>query len=222
MEQTSHSNRQDSESSTQQGGQVKEQAKQQAQQVAQQGERKAGQVADQARQKAKGQLSAQKERAAGCLGSVAQALRQSGQHLKEQNQVQVGQYTEKAAEQVERFSGHLRERDVDQLTGEAEDFARKRPALFLGGAFALGLLGTRFLKSSSSGRGSGSSQHGSSGGDDSMEIPTATSRGAISYGTQEEATTALPPGPIDEEPPRAAGQPLRDRMEPPPPRRGSS
>jgi hypothetical protein len=43
---------------------------------------------------------------------------------------------------------------------EAEDFARRQPALFLGGAFALGLLGARFLKSS----GQQASQGGSSQG----------------------------------------------------------
>ena len=30
---------------------------------------------------------------------------------------------------------------------DAEDWARRNPALFLGGAFALGLLASRFLKS---------------------------------------------------------------------------
>ncbi len=216
-----------------------EQAKQRTQQVAHQGEQKAGQVADQARQKAKGQLSTQKERAAGTLGSVAQALRQSGQHLQEEQdqgqQQEVGQYTERAADQLERFSGHLRERNVDQLIGEAEDFARKRPALFLGGAFALGLLGTRFLKSSSSsssGQGSGSSEHGSSSGGDGSSTrgtpPAATSGAAGPYGARETDATALPPGPVEEESSRAAGQPLSERTEPvreptqPPPRRGSS
>ncbi len=216
MEQTSGGNHQNTRSGK------GEQAKERVRHAAQRTEQKAGQVAHQARQKAKGQLSTQKERAAGTLGGVAQALRQSGKDLQEQDQRQVGHYTERAADQVERFSGYLRERNVDQLMGEAENLARKRPTLFLGGAFALGLLGTRFLKSSSSGQGSGTSQHGSSStGDGSREAPTATSRGAISYGAQEEATMALPPEPIDEEHPSAAGQPLREPTEPPPPRRGS-
>jgi hypothetical protein len=60
----------------------------------------------------------------------------------------VAQVAEQAAERVERVSGYLREKDIDQLVREAEDFARRQPALFLGGAFALGVLGARFLKSS--------------------------------------------------------------------------
>jgi hypothetical protein len=211
MEQTSSSNHQNSGSSAQ-GSQAKEQAKQQTQQVAQRTEQKAGQVAHQARQKAKDQLATQKERAAGTLDGVAQALRQTGQHLREQDQGPVGRYADRAADQVERFSSHLHERDVDQLTGEAENFARKRPALFLGGTFALGLLGARFLKSSS-GQGSGSSQHGSSsGGDGSAGVPAATS-GTVPYGTGETDATALPPRTLDEEP-RTLQTPS-ERTEPP-------
>jgi hypothetical protein len=61
----------------------------------------------------------------------------------------VSEYTEKAAELVEGFSGYLREKNVDQLLGEVERFARRQAALFVGGAFALGFLASRFLKSSS-------------------------------------------------------------------------
>ncbi len=210
---TSSSGRQQSGSGGQ-GGQIKEQAKQQTQQVAHRTEQKAGQLAQQTRQKAKGQLASQKERAAGTLGSVAQALRQTGQHLQEQDQGSIGQYADRAADQVERFSGHLRERNVDELTSEAEDFARRRPALFLGGAFALGLLGARFLKSSSSGQGSGSSQHGSSsGGDGSTRgTPSATS-GAVSYGARGMDATALPAGAVEEDPRRP--QPPSGRTDPP-------
>jgi hypothetical protein len=38
---------------------------------------------------------------------------------------------------------------VGELIGDVEQFARRSPALFLGGAFALGVLAARFVKSSS-------------------------------------------------------------------------
>jgi hypothetical protein len=69
--------------------------------------------------------------------------------LRKQGQDSVAQYADKAADQVERFSGYLRETDVDEIMEEVRGFARRRPALFLGGAATLGFLGTRFLKSSS-------------------------------------------------------------------------
>jgi hypothetical protein len=45
-------------------------------------------------------------------------------------------------------SNYLQNTDVSEMVDRTEEFARRRPALFLGGAFALGLLGARFLKSS--------------------------------------------------------------------------
>jgi hypothetical protein len=91
----------------------------------------------------------QKDRAAEGLGSVAQALRQTGQQLQGQNQEAFTSYIDRAASQVDRFSTYLQQKDMGQLVYDVERFARRQPALFLGGAFVLGLLGARFLKSSS-------------------------------------------------------------------------
>jgi hypothetical protein len=83
--------------------------------------------------------------------------------MREQDQAPIGQVADKAAEQVERFSGYLQQRDVSQIVGEVEDFARRRPAPVLGGAFVLGMIAARFLKSSPPGSGSGG--YGTSTGD---------------------------------------------------------
>ena len=131
------------------GSQTTELAKQQTQQVAQQTQQKAGQLADRGRQQVKSQLATQKDQAAERLSPIKTALQETGQQLRNQGQDSVAQYADKAADQVERFSGYLRERDVDEIMDEVRNFARGRPALFLGGAAALGFFGTRFLKSSS-------------------------------------------------------------------------
>jgi hypothetical protein len=117
--------------------------------VAGQAKDAAGQIADQARQQATSQLSSQKTRAAEGLGSVAQALRQTSQQLQGQDQGAITSYIDQAASQVDRFSNYLQQKDVRQMADDVERFARRQPALFLGGAFVLGLLGARFLKSSS-------------------------------------------------------------------------
>jgi hypothetical protein len=101
------------------------------------------------RERATAQLSTQKDRATDGLGTVAQAVRQSTQHLRENKQDAVAQYVEKAADQIDRFATQLRDRDIGELVNEVQRFARKQPALFVGSAFALGVLGARFLKSSS-------------------------------------------------------------------------
>jgi len=108
----------------------------------------AGRVTEQAKQEATSQLESQKERAVDSLVTVAHALRQTSQHLREQEQGTVGQYIEKAAERVEGLTSYLRSNDVPQLLGETQEFARRQPAMFLGGALALGFLGARFLMSS--------------------------------------------------------------------------
>jgi len=80
--------------------------------------------------------------------TVAQALRQTGQHLQQQEQGAVGGYVEQAAERVESMTNYLRSRDVPELVADTQDFARHQPALFLTGALALGFIGARFLMSS--------------------------------------------------------------------------
>jgi hypothetical protein len=127
---------------------VTEQARATAGQIAEEAQHRAGQAVDTARQQVASRVSSQKDRAAEGLGSVAQALRQTGQQLREQDQAGVTDYIDRAAAQVERFSGYLQHSDVGQLVDDVEGFARRQPALFLGGAFVLGLLGARFLKSS--------------------------------------------------------------------------
>ncbi|MEJ7812525.1 MAG: hypothetical protein WKG32_19090 [Gemmatimonadaceae bacterium] len=113
---------------------------------------KARQLAGQAQQKAGEQvqsgLARGKTRAAETLGGVAQSLHATSQQLREQNQERPGRYIEQAAGRVEQLSNYLHTADVHQIVDEVEDFARRQPALFLGGAFVVGVLGARFFKSS--------------------------------------------------------------------------
>jgi hypothetical protein len=95
---------------------------------------------------AESRLSAGKSEAVDRLSDVAQGLRSSGQQF--QGQEAIGHFVTRAADRVESFANHLRNRDVPELIEEVEDFARRQPAAFLGGAFAVGLIGARFLKSS--------------------------------------------------------------------------
>lgn len=142
--------RQAADQTQEQVRQMADQAQQRARPMTDQAQQKASQMADQAQHRAASMLENQKQKAAENLHSVAEAMRQSGQQLREQDQAQMAvQYTDKAAEQIEHFANYLRSKDVNELMNDAERFARRQPELFLGGAFALGLLAARFLKSSS-------------------------------------------------------------------------
>jgi hypothetical protein len=201
--------------STSQGGQAAEQARQQGQQLAGQARQQASKLANRGGEQVKNQLANQKHQAAQRMTPVQAALREAAQQLRNQGQGPVAEYADKAADQVERFAGYLRENDVDQLLEEARSFARQRPALFLGSAAALGFFATRFLKSSS--------EEGASAGDGSSVSPTATSGARMTYGSEEHAT-ALPPRTVEGSPTARrtsmAGPPSpplseRDRTEPP-------
>ena len=103
---------------------------------------------DKVRQGATSQLSTQKDRATDGIGTVAQAVRQASQQLRTQQHDTIANYIDQAANQLEQFSTRLRDKDVGELVRDAQQFARRQPAIFIGSAFAIGLLGARFLKSS--------------------------------------------------------------------------
>jgi type II secretory pathway component HofQ len=119
-----------------------------AHQLAQQAQQQAGHLADQAREQITLQLSNQKQRATSGLDSVARAIRETGRQMQGDGQAPITQAADRAAAQVERVSSFLSQRDVNALHDEAARFARRQTPLFLAGAFAVGWLGARFLKSS--------------------------------------------------------------------------
>jgi hypothetical protein len=106
-------------------------------------------IIDKARERATAQLTEQKNKAVDGIGSVTQAVRQSTQQLRDQQHDTLAQYVERAANQIDRLAQQLRDKDVGDLFEDAQRLARRQPALFIGSAFALGLIGARFLKSSS-------------------------------------------------------------------------
>jgi hypothetical protein len=132
-------------------------------------------IVDRVRSAASAQVSTQKDRATDTLGTLAGAVRQSTQSLRDQHQDTVAQFVERAADQVERWSATLRDRDVGQLMTDVQQFARRQPALFIGGAFVGGVLVARFLKSSGHGTPSGdwreSGEHLATSGDRSRTSP---------------------------------------------------
>jgi hypothetical protein len=103
-------------------------------------------VAGEAKKAAESKLDAGRDFAAEHLGSVANALRKTSKELRA-SESGVTDYVDMAARGVERVSGYLQTRTLSQLIGDVEQYARREPAIFLGGAFFAGLLGGRFLKS---------------------------------------------------------------------------
>jgi len=94
-------------------------------------------------------IQAGRNRAVDTLSDVARALQSSATQMRdEQHHDDTAHYVERAGRQVQRFAEYIRNADPGDIADRTEDFARRQPAAFLGGAFALGLAGARFLKSS--------------------------------------------------------------------------
>jgi hypothetical protein len=93
-----------------------------------------------------------RDRIADRAHNVARALERTGSNLNEENEQILARYANDAAERVRKISDYLSGHHVDDWIGEVETFARRQPAWFLGGAFALGVAASRFIKSSQSRR----------------------------------------------------------------------
>jgi hypothetical protein len=107
----------------------------------------------------KSAMNEQKTASADYLGTVAQAVQRAAGEF-ESDVPQAARYIRQAAGQIETVANAVRQRDMRELVGEVQDFARRQPTLFFGGAVILGFAALRFFKSSSS---SGSAHAMSSG-----------------------------------------------------------
>jgi hypothetical protein len=116
-------------------------------------------VKDQVVDQAKNSLRQAKDRATSSLGesrdqfaqqvsAVADAFRRSAEHLRSENQERMAGLTDSLARQADRVADYVRTFDPRTTRDDLESLARRQPAMVLGGAFALGLIGARFFKSS--------------------------------------------------------------------------
>ena len=105
-------------------------------------------VVGQTKKSADKQLSSGKSKAVESLGSVANALRKTGEQLRADDNDLFTRYIDQAAQKVDVASTYLEDRSIPELVDDVKQFARREPALFLAGGLVIGLVGGRFLKSS--------------------------------------------------------------------------
>jgi hypothetical protein len=92
------------------------------------------------------------ETAAGGIETVAQTIRRVSTDM-QTDQPQIAEFASTAADRAEDLATYLRETDVRQMIGNVENFARRQPLLFLGGAFVLGIAASRFIKAAGGNQG---------------------------------------------------------------------
>ncbi len=126
-------------SSADQDGKIVDQAKQAVTHVA-------SNVASQAKEQVNAQFDTRKDKAVETIGNVATAIRETSDKLKGVGPL--GDVAGRAADGIEQVADFFEGKQIGDVVKDVERFARREPALFIGAAFAIGLIGGRFLKSS--------------------------------------------------------------------------
>ena len=98
-------------------------------------------------QRVTSRVDEQKNRAADGLGGIASAFQQASNELRNENEA-LASYVDMASDQMRRLAEQIRQRGVADMLDDVSEFAHRRPAVFIGGAFLLGLTLARFMKSS--------------------------------------------------------------------------
>jgi ElaB/YqjD/DUF883 family membrane-anchored ribosome-binding protein len=119
----------------------------------------ASQATEKATERVESGLTRGKDRTARALGAVAQSLRAVGNELRTNNEEGMGRFADRAADRADQVANRLNNADPRRLIEDVENFARREPAIFIGGAIAIGLLAARFLKSSRSDGGNQSTNY---------------------------------------------------------------
>ena len=109
----------------------------------------AKEVASDAGDKLRASVTEQKAAGADYVGNVANIIRRTAYEF-DSDIPQAGHYIRKAAAQLENVSTAMRNRDMSEIVGNVQDFARKQPTAFFGAAVLVGFAAVRFLKSGTS------------------------------------------------------------------------
>jgi hypothetical protein len=129
--------------------------------------------------------------AASGAATVAESIRRVSLDM-EADQPQLADFASTAADQAEALATYLRETDVRQMIDNVENFARRQPLLFMGGAFLLGMATSRFIKAAGGNQGQARMQ--GSGYQSSNGYGSAGYRAGTSRGTDGADWSAAGPG----------------------------
>jgi len=124
-------------------------AKETAKQLKDRAVHSAADTAHQAQETAASYALDQKSRLAAELSTFGEAISRAAEKLREDDDQTIAGYADMAAEQLRSTSDYLQTRNLGELMGDVENFARRRPEVFFGGLLLVGLGMARFLKASS-------------------------------------------------------------------------
>jgi hypothetical protein len=126
---------------------ARESAGRTAQQAGARGKELAGDMADKIQTKLYDLLEQEKNRATDRLASFSHAIQEACENVEDENARALISYAKSGAEQVERASHSLHDRNLRDMGDDVTRFARKQPELFLGASFLTGIVLARAIKS---------------------------------------------------------------------------
>lgn len=80
------------------------------------------------------------------LRKTAEALKKTGNCFDEEDQRIVGEYVNKVAGRVDRFSEYLQDTPLNRIEQDTRELSLRRPWLFMGACFTTGVVLARLLK----------------------------------------------------------------------------
>lgn len=116
---------------------------------------KAKTVASDAGRKIEGALNDQRATGADYLQNMAGLVHQTADVF-EREVPQASRYIRQAADQIDTVAEAVRTKDLREAVSDVQDFARRQPAIFFGGALLLGFAAVRMFKTN----GPGASRNG--------------------------------------------------------------
>ncbi len=113
----------------------------------------AGDAYGAATEKAATKLDEKKADLSAGLTTVADSVRKASENLHSDTDHSnitdfTAKYADTAAEKIDDFANYFERKNVREMADDLQEFARRHPAWFIGGAAAIGLIAARFLKSS--------------------------------------------------------------------------
>ena len=139
---------------------VAEEARQTASQVADDATEAVSELAASASEQIQEAAAEQKEAAAERVLRIADAVDRAGGELDREIPF-VGDYVHRTARELKTVGTTVRDRDLRELVGVTQDFARRQPALFAGVAGLIGFAAVRFVMASTT---NGAEGYGSASG----------------------------------------------------------
>ncbi len=101
-----------------------------------------------ARDRAGSSFSEGRFRAAEQIGGIGGAFHRTSEQLRGEEQARFADVADSVGQQIDRVADYLRRSDGRAIARDLESLARRQPAMVFAGAFALGVVAARFLKSS--------------------------------------------------------------------------